>query len=199
MGWPTKELAAVPSRDKQPATGSKVQLSLRLARDPTTVTLARDLAGGVLRGLGVAAGSVDDVRLVLSEACTNAVKYAATADDYHVHLAVDGGRCTIEVLDSGSGFDPSAVSDEMPPPDAPSGRGVALMRYLTDELEVRSDPRHGTSVRMEKQLQMERTGASDGTRRTGPPDGTQRAGPAQPDGSNPAGRGYDSKPPKPPR
>jgi serine/threonine-protein kinase RsbW len=172
-------LAVVPGRDEESFAGSRVLLSLRLPRDPATVTLARDLAGGVLRRLGVTSACVDDVRLVVSEACTNAVKYAVTADDYQVRIAVDDRRCTIEVVDSGQGFDLRAVSDEMPAPDAPSGRGVALMRYLTDELEVRSDPAHGTSVRMAKLLHMERDGGTDGARSTRPV--------------------YDSKPPKPPR
>jgi serine/threonine-protein kinase RsbW len=159
-----------------------VQLSLQLSPNPATVTLARDLAAGVLRGLGVASSCVDDIRLVVSEACTNAVKYAATADNYHVRIAVNDGRCTIEVLDSGQGFDLTTVAEEMPPPDAPSGRGVALMRFLTDELEVRSDPAHGTRVRMAKQLSMERDG-SPSFRRDG----------------GPVRAAYDSKPPKPPR
>ncbi len=163
-----------------------VLLSLRLSRDPATVTLARDLTGAVLRGLGVTAACVDDIRLVVSEACTNAVKYAATADDYQVRMAVDDGRCTIEVLDSGQGFDLRRVSEEMPAPDAPSGRGVALMRYLTDELEVRSDPAHGTTVRMAKQLLM------------GPqvPPGTVGG---RVDGAVGVETAYDSKAPKPPR
>jgi serine/threonine-protein kinase RsbW len=178
----------VASRDEELFTGSRVLLSLRLSRDPATVTLARDLTGGVLRGLGVAATSVDDVRLVISEACTNAVKYVATADDYQVRMAVDDRRCTIEVLDSGQGFDLRTVSDEMPAPDAPSGRGVALMRYLTDELDVRSDPAHGTSVRMAIELLMEREGDAP----SGPADGHV-------DVALRAEAAYDSKPPKPPR
>ncbi len=189
----------MPSRDEEPFTGSRVQLSLRLSPQPSSVSLARDVAAGVLRGLGVASPCVDDIRLIVSEACTNAVKYAATADDYHVRIAIDDRRCTIEVLDSGQGFDPTAVSEQMPPPDAPSGRGVALMRFLTDELEVRSDPAHGTTVRMAKQLSMERdarpssrpVGRSEG-RFDGDVGGRRRDG-------GPVRAAYDSKPPKPPR
>ena len=56
------------------------------------------------------------------------------------------------------------------------------MRFLTDELEVRSDPTHGTTVRMAKQLSMERDG-SPSFRRDG----------------GPVRAAYDSNPPKPPR
>ena len=134
---------------------------------------------------------MDDVRLVISEACTNAVKYAATADDYEVRMAVDDRRCTIEVLDSGQGFDLRTVSDEMPAPDAPSGRGVALMRYLTDELEVRSDPARGPSVRMAIELLTEREGGAQ-TNPAVTADGHVDRAPG-------AEAAYDSKPPKPPR
>lgn len=159
------------------------------------MTLARELAAGILRGLGVATACIDDVRLVVSEACTNAVKYATRADDYHFRMGVDGLQCTIEVLDSGQGFDLAAVSEAMPPPDAPSGRGVALMRYLTDDLEVRSDPVHGTTVRMAKRLRMEWDGGLEG-HSPGPSDGHVSGEVA---GDGPVRAAYDSNPPKPPR
>jgi serine/threonine-protein kinase RsbW len=181
----------MPSHDEEPFTGSRVLLSLRLSRDPASVTLARDLTGGVLRGLGVTSACVDDVRLVVSEACTNAVKYATTADDYRVRITVDDHLCTIEVLDSGQGFDLRTVSDEMPAPDAPSGRGVALMRYLTDDLEVRSDAEQGTTVRMAKLLVME----PDAGARSGAPGRSD----GHVDGPLGAEEAYDSNPPKPPR
>jgi serine/threonine-protein kinase RsbW len=146
----------VPSGDEQTLADSEVQLSLRLSRHPRSVALARDVAGTFLRGLGVTRRGIDDLRLVISEACTNAVEYADPAIDYRLSLAVKGRRCLIEVRDAGRGFDPGALPDAMPAADAPSGRGVALMRYLTDELEFQSDPVSGTAVRMEKELSMER-------------------------------------------
>jgi hypothetical protein len=65
------------------------------------------------------------------------------------------------------------------------------MRYLTDDLEVRSDPAHGTVVRMVKQLRMELDGEAE-NRAAGALDGRR-------DIALIAERAYDSKPPKPPR
>jgi len=41
---------------------------------------------------GVAPGCVDDIRLALSEACTNVIDHAAANDGYEVRLEVDETR-----------------------------------------------------------------------------------------------------------
>ena len=135
-----------------------------MSRHPASVALARDVAGAFLRGLGVTRPGIDDLRLVISEACTNAVKYADPAAEYELSLSVKGRRCLIEVRDAGRGFDPAALPRAMPAADAPSGRGVALMRYLMDELDFQSDPVRGTAVRMTKQLPLERDPAAGSSR-----------------------------------
>jgi anti-sigma regulatory factor (Ser/Thr protein kinase) len=61
---------------------------------------------------------------------------------FHLQLApeADGGRLTLRVEDSGSGFDPQAI----PEPQQGgmlSGRGMALVRQLTDRCSYSADGR----------------------------------------------------------
>ena len=90
---------------------------------------------------------IDDLRVAVSEATTNAVE--AHADDegtgrvrVHCVLDVDGDCITVEVRDQAGGFDPSAVP-VVPDPDHPDrlgfehGLGIPIMRELADETEIR--------------------------------------------------------------
>jgi anti-sigma regulatory factor (Ser/Thr protein kinase) len=56
-----------------------------------------------------------------------------------------GGAATIEIDDAGSGFVPSTVPADL---FAESGRGLALLRRLTDGVVVGSAPGGGASVRV---------------------------------------------------
>jgi serine/threonine-protein kinase RsbW len=117
----------------------------------------------VARQVVVAAASVeptfrdtrlDDLRIAVSEATTNAIDAHGTVDDERIvircNLADD--RVEVEVVDRGPGFDPESAPTA-PPPEHPdrleweTGLGLPLMRGLTDETEISSGER-GTAVRM---------------------------------------------------
>jgi serine/threonine-protein kinase RsbW len=98
---------------------------------------------------------IDDLRIAVSEATTNAIEaHADLSGEDRIVIRCDLGedRIEVEVRDRGPGFDPAEV---VPPPDvsAPNrleverGLGLPLMRVLTDEAEIRSSP-DGTAVRL---------------------------------------------------
>jgi serine/threonine-protein kinase RsbW len=109
---------------------------------------------------------LDDLRLAVSEACTNAMEAQARAAAQRTGTNGNGDgsepilircqlgveRVEVEVIDHGHGFDPDTLS-EHPPVTDPSrldyerGLGIPLIRILTDEVEFRPSPA-GTSVRM---------------------------------------------------
>jgi serine/threonine-protein kinase RsbW len=110
------------------------------------------VASDILDRMKVTSGCIDDIRLVLSEACTNVIRHAATDDDYEVRLWVDDRTCTIEVHDAGAQLDLAGRGRKMARRNARRGRGLAIMDNLTDELDFTSDPRNGTTVRLAKHL-----------------------------------------------
>ena len=83
-------------------------------------------------------GRMRDVRLLVSELVTNAVRHANLARGDTIDLVVElvDHRLRVEVRDPGGGFVPSAPS---PDPARPSGWGLYLVAELADRWGVDSD------------------------------------------------------------
>ena len=123
-----------------------------LPRDAETVGIVRSVVANALRSFGVTPECVDDIRLALSEACTNVIEHAAADDEYEVRLKLDETHCAISVRNTGIGFDATALAGVMPDVSSPRGRGVAIMRAVMDRVEFGSQPEAGTIVHLIKTL-----------------------------------------------
>ncbi|MDQ3575806.1 MAG: ATP-binding protein [Actinomycetota bacterium] len=127
----------------------EINLELQLPRDEVSIPVVRHLCRNALDGIGVDPDCASDIEVALCEACTNALTHSRPGAEYTVHVGLDDRHCVITVVDTGHGFDGrSARSD----PSAERGRGVELMRALTDRVNFHSDPESGTIVRLEKDL-----------------------------------------------
>ena len=139
--------------------GVNLDVAVCLPQEAETVALVRGVVTNALGAFGVTQECIDDIRLCLSEACTNVIDHADEHDEYEVRLHVDGDRCTISVVNPGGGFDASALSGELPDDSSPRGRGVAIMRALMDHVDFRFEPETGTIVHLVKQLEIHPDGA----------------------------------------
>ena len=109
----------------------------------------------VAREAGVDAQRLDDLRVAVSEAVTNAIAAHAAhriEDRIRVRCIPSPGRVEIQVHDRGGGFDPSRVPEPPEPTDprrlhAEKGMGLWLMRIMSDDHAV-STSRRGTEVRL---------------------------------------------------
>jgi serine/threonine-protein kinase RsbW len=83
-------------------------------------------------------GRMRDVRLLVSELVTNAVRHANLASGDVIELVIEIADQTlrVEVHDPGGGFVPSAPS---PDPARPSGWGLYLVAELADRWGVDSE------------------------------------------------------------
>lgn len=125
----------------------QIQLQLCLPRESRLVPMLRGTASQFLEGLGIAASDVQDVELVLTEACANVVRHAVDSDEYTVDVIVNDAGCTIFVKDEGPGFDPEDL--EQAPASAEGGRGLGLISALVDDVTFDTeDDRHVVRVRM---------------------------------------------------
>jgi len=76
---------------------------------------------------------VDDVVLCVEEACTNAIRHSASADDIRIALEFTGGRLVAFVRDSGRGFDTTGFDRrDLPDLTVDHGRGLFIIANLMD-------------------------------------------------------------------
>ncbi|MBW3536168.1 MAG: ATP-binding protein [Actinobacteria bacterium] len=88
---------------------------------------------------------VDDLKLAVSEACTNAIDAhvgKATSDRVIVRWAEGDDRLEVSVNDRGPGFDPSSIPQHPPVTDPERlnferGLGIPLIRSLVDEVDFK--------------------------------------------------------------
>jgi anti-sigma regulatory factor (Ser/Thr protein kinase) len=113
-----------------------VRIERRLAVTPEAAAEARH----ALAEIAFADNRERDVRLLVSELVTNAVRHANLAAGDVILLVVEVGDrlLRVEVHDPGGGFIPTAPS---PDPARPSGWGLYLVAELADRWGVDSDER----------------------------------------------------------
>ncbi|HVE46212.1 MAG TPA: ATP-binding protein [Acidimicrobiales bacterium] len=130
----------------------RMTLELDLPRDSLTIPLARHLARNTMREIGVDDDCVGDVEVALTEACTNVLDHSGPGDAYQVEFVIDGHACSIRIVDVGDGFDSTEAGTVPAAAGAESGRGIALMRALVDQVEFESGRQAGTVVLLHKNL-----------------------------------------------
>lgn len=88
---------------------------------------------------------LDDLRLAVTEACSNAIKAHradAAGEPVVISCHLDDDRFLVEIRDRGPGFDPDALRT-LPEPTDPtrlnheSGLGIPLIKVLTDDVSFR--------------------------------------------------------------
>lgn len=128
----------------------EITLRLSLPREAESVPVVRRILKHALEAIRVERQIIGDLELALTEACTNVLDHAGGTEEYEVCAGIDGTNCVIEVIDQGVGFE---ASDRIMPPDsAEDGRGLLLMKAVSDSVSVIKRPTNGITVRIEKQL-----------------------------------------------
>jgi serine/threonine-protein kinase RsbW len=126
-----------------------MQVELRIPRKPEFIRLARATAWALAAQLDFLVVQADDIKLAVSEACTNAVEHVPEdlSEEIVVRFVVDPQRLTVEVVDHGPGFD---VTQPAVCAEGDGGLGLVIIRSIMDEVDIACDPHTGTCVRMIK-------------------------------------------------
>jgi serine/threonine-protein kinase RsbW len=128
----------------------RMSVRLNLPREVDSVPAVRRLLRAALATLRVDRQAGADLEIALTEACANVVKHADGAENFEVHLDVAQDRCSIDVVDDGSGFDTAAASAESPSSASENGRGLLLIKALAENVRMQSSARTGSLIHFEK-------------------------------------------------
>jgi serine/threonine-protein kinase RsbW len=140
-------------RERLSTTGGQVRLIIP-AR-PEYITLCRLALTGLSRLGPFSDELLADLKLALTEACSNSVRHAYAEDEGGVVQIVydlQPDRLVIEVTDEGGGFDPedaAAGADDL----SEGGLGIAIIRAIADAVEIGARANGtGSRLRFEKAL-----------------------------------------------
>ncbi len=128
----------------------RMSVRLNLPREADSVPAVRRLLRCALAILHVNRQDGADLEIALTEACANVVNHATGADKFEVRLNVADDHCALDVLDNGAGFDIETARGTVPDPAGERGRGLFLIKALSDNVRMHSTPRSGSLIHFEK-------------------------------------------------
>jgi serine/threonine-protein kinase RsbW len=121
---------------------------MTLPARPEGVAVVRQALAGMADALDFDPAVLADMKMAVSEACTNVVVHAYDDGDdglLEVEMAADEQGLTIRVRDHGAGMDPETTRTR----DVPAlGLGLPLIAALSDDFELSGATGEGTEVRM---------------------------------------------------
>ena len=130
----------------------RIEVTLSLPQDTVSVPLARRTVAAMLDQTGIDRDCLGEVKVALSEACTNVLDHAGSGGSYQVVIGLADDLLTIDVTDDGPGFVDHQPRPTMPEPLAARGRGGALIAALTDHAHFDTVTSGGATVHMSKRL-----------------------------------------------
>ncbi len=129
-------------------------VSLRMPAKPEFITLGRLALTGIARLRPFEDEALADLKLALTEACSNSVRHAyrdGRAGEVEIRYELGPDRLAIEVTDDGPGFE--YVESEPEEFKEEGGLGIAIIRAVSDEFELGGrDGEGGSRLRFVKYL-----------------------------------------------
>jgi serine/threonine-protein kinase RsbW len=129
---------------EEPRTGRTSDVRLTLPARPENVAVVRHVLGAFAEALQLPDSVIEDMRLAVTEACTNVVRHAyADGQPGPVEILIRpaGDVLQVVVTDKGRGLGPSADSSG-------PGLGLPLIAALTHSLEIEPAAPSGSRLRM---------------------------------------------------
>ena len=134
-----------------PAPGSAIRLTIPAKAE--YITLGRLALTGLSRMRPLEDETLADLKLALTEACSNSIRHAyddGRAGVVEIRYELDADKVAVEVADDGVGFSertPGSTDGDLDE----GGLGIAIIRAVVDELAIESNG-GGSRLRFVKYL-----------------------------------------------
>lgn len=119
------------------------------------ITLGRLALTAIARVQPLSAETLSDLKLALTEACTNSVRHAyreGRSGTVEIVYQIEPDRLIVEVADDGQGFEPADLSGSGNGDLSEGGLGIAIIRAVADEVEIGERESGGSRLRFVKFL-----------------------------------------------
>ena len=128
---------------------------LTIPAKPEYITLSRLALSGLSRVRSFPEDTLADLKLALTEACSNSVRHAYDGGEGHVDISFElhDDRLVVEVADDGIGFEPDRAGKPAGEELTEGGLGISIIRSIADEVEIGGGPGgRGSRLRFVKRL-----------------------------------------------
>ena len=126
-------------------------IKMEISANPEYVSIIRLTTSGIANKVGFCLDDIEDLKVAISEACTNAIKHSLEDRFTIIYTMIEKGL-TIEIIDKGKGYNTKEVSEPDLDNLKESGMGLFIIESLMDEVNVESTEGKGTSIKMTKYL-----------------------------------------------
>jgi serine/threonine-protein kinase RsbW len=139
-------------------SGAAQAIRLTIPAKPEFITLGRLALTGLarVRSEPLPQEVLGDLKLALTEACTNSVRHAYANGEGLVEIVYElhADKVVVEVSDHGEGFEPPAEPGNVLEQEELSegGLGIAIIEALADEFEIGESAYGGSRLRFVKRL-----------------------------------------------
>jgi serine/threonine-protein kinase RsbW len=118
------------------------------------ITLGRLALTAISRVRPLSDETLSDLKLALTEACTNSVRHAYEGQVGRVEIVyrIERDRLVVEVVDDGAGFEAESVDSADNGDLSEGGLGIAIIRAVADEVEIGRGESGGSRLRFVKFL-----------------------------------------------
>ena len=119
------------------------------------ITLGRLALTAIARVRPLSEETLSDLKLALTEACTNSVRHAyreGRAGTVEILYQIEPDRLVVEVADDGRGFEPADLGGRGNGDLSEGGLGIAIIRAVADEVEIDERESGGSRLRFVKFL-----------------------------------------------
>jgi serine/threonine-protein kinase RsbW len=134
--------------------GESFAVRLSIPAKPEYISLGRLALTGLSRLRSFPDDVLADLKLALTEACTNSVRHAYDGGEGLVEILYElhDDRLVVEVTDTGEGFQHDLAAADDAGELAEGGLGIAIIRALADEFELGRRNGGGSRLRFVKRL-----------------------------------------------
>ena len=127
------------------------KLKITIPGKPEYLTMVRLAIGSIATTAGFSLDDIEDIKVAVSEACTNAIKHSLD-NKFGVTFEVLENGLAIEIQDNGKGCDVDCLGKPDLENPKENGLGIFIIQTLMDEVSIESENNKGTKIRMTKYL-----------------------------------------------
>ncbi|AQX56317.1 anti-sigma B factor RsbW [Priestia flexa] len=147
-------------------------VEMKIPAKPDYVAIIRLTLSGVANRMGFSYDDIEDMKIAISEACTNAVQHAYKEDEngeVKVGFGLFSDRLEVMVVDKGESFNFEELKEKIGPYETEKevemlpegGLGLYLIETLMDEVKMMNSK--GVTLMMTKYLQREQVESDENT------------------------------------